>query len=353
MCALTLDERLTAATTGALELFGVYLGTRLGLYRGLAGSAGLTPGGLADRAGIHPRYAREWLEQQAVAGLLEVDDVTGPAEDRRYRLPDGHEGALLTVDDPAHVAPFADMVVGIAQVLGDVVAAYRDGTGVPYSRYGQNFRRGQGGINRPAFSRDLTGGWLPAVPHLHTRLSRPGARIADVGCGHGWSTIALADAYPGADVLGIDDDPASIDQARSNAATAGSTARHLRADAASLVDHGPFDAVLLLESLHDMARPADTLTACRKALTTGGAVIVVDERVAPTFTAPGDLVERMMYGWSISHCLPAAMTDPSTAAIGTVLRESTLQALAAEAGFGSVRTVDVDAGFFRVYLLED
>lgn len=82
MCALTLDERLTAATTGALELFGVYLGTRLGLYRGLAGSAGLTPGGLADRAGIHPRYAREWLKQQAVAGLLEVDDVTGPAEDR-------------------------------------------------------------------------------------------------------------------------------------------------------------------------------------------------------------------------------------------------------------------------------
>jgi SAM-dependent methyltransferase len=353
MCALTLDERLTAATTGALELFGVYLGTRLGLYRGLAGSTGLTPGGLANRAGIHPRYAREWLEQQAVSGFLEVDDLACAAEDRRYRLPSAHEGALSTVDDPAHVAPFADMVVGIAQVLDDVVAAYRDGTGVPYSRYGENFRRGQGGINRPAFSSDLTGTWLPAIPHLHSQLSRPGARIADVGCGHGWSTIALADAYPGADVLGIDDDPASIQQARSNAAAASSTARYLEADGASLIDHGPFDAVLLLESLHDMARPVDTLTACRKALQTGGAVVVVDEKVAPTFTAPGDLVERMMYGWSISHCLPAAMTDPAAAALGTVLRAGTLDALAADAGFGSVRAVDVDAGFFRVYLLED
>ena len=347
----SLDDRLIEATTATLELYAIHLGSRLGLYRALAEHGRLTAPELAAAAGIDRRYATEWLEQQAVAGLIAVDDVTRPAEARRYRLPADHAGVLVDPDDPAHVAPFADMVVGVATVLDEVARAYRDGSGVPYAHYGAHFRRGQGGINRPAFTGDLTASWLPAVPGLVERLARPGARIADVGCGQGWSTIALARAFPQAVLVGIDEDAASIEEARAHAAAAGVAVRFEVADAAELKAEGSFDAVVLLECLHDMARPVDALIGCRAALADGGAVVVVDERVAERFTAPGDVTERLMYGWSVTHCLPAALASRPSAGLGTVLRAGTVHELAGAAGFGSCETVEVDAGFFRVYHL--
>ena len=125
-CAVPVDERLMDATVGTLELFGVHLGTRLGLYRALHAHGELSSAELAGVARINERYAREWLEQQAVAGLLITDDPGAPARSRRYRLPAEHAGPLADPDHPAHVAPFADMVIGVAKALDDVVAAYRD-----------------------------------------------------------------------------------------------------------------------------------------------------------------------------------------------------------------------------------
>ena len=347
----SLDERLVESTTAALELYGVHLGRALGLYATLAEQGPLTAGELADAAGIDARYAREWLEQQAVAAYLVVEDASRPADQRRYVLPTEHTGALVDVDDTAHVSPLADMVVGIGQALSEVVAAYRTGGGVPYRSYGEDFRRGQGGVNRPAFTHDLTGSWLPALPDLHAALARPGVRIADLGCGLGFSTQALATAYPDAEVVGIDADPPSIDEARELARQAGVRVRYVAADASEVGVHGPFDAVLILEALHDMSRPVESLRAALKSLAEGGSVVVVDERVQADFTAPGDLVERMMYGWSITHCLPTQRAEEPSAAIGTVLRASQVTALAEEAGFTTVEETDIDAGFFRVYRL--
>lgn len=348
----SLDERLLESITGTLELYGVYLGTRLQLYGALAEHGPLTAGELAKKAGIHPRYALEWLEQQAVAGFLTVDDAGRSATQRRFALPAEHVAVLAEADDPAHVAPLADLAVGIAGVLDEVVQAYRTGGGVPYRKYGAAFRRGQGGINRPAFTHDLTGAWLPSLPDVHQRLGRPGARIADLGCGQGFSTVALARAYPGAEVIGIDTDPASVDEARRFAHEAAASLRFITADATELAKHGPFDAVLILEALHDMARPVETLSAARASLTSAGSVIVIDERVQPEFTAPGDLLERLMYGWSVSHCLPSQRAEEHSASIGTVFREGHVLALAAEAGFERTEVTDIDAGFFRVYRLD-
>ena len=125
----------------------------------------------------------------------------------------------------------------------------------------------------------------------------------------------------------------------------------MTADAGELVDHGPFDLVTILESLHDMADPASILRAAAAALAPGGTVLVADECVADHFAPNGDELERMMYGWSVVHCLPACRCEAPSAAIGTVIRRSTVEELAAEAGFSTVTVPDVDAGFFRLYAL--
>jgi 2-polyprenyl-3-methyl-5-hydroxy-6-metoxy-1,4-benzoquinol methylase len=346
-----LVERLFAATIDALELSAVYLGTELGLYRTLADHGPLTPPAVADAAGIAPRYAREWLEQQAVAGILDVDDPDGalPADDRRYTIDPEHARVLAEPDDPAHVAPFAHMLAGIGQVLPRLVEAYRTGDGVPYRAYGRDFRHGQGHINRPAFTHALPAAWLGAMPDVIARLEAGTARVADVGCGQGWSTIAVARAYPGAHVIGIDADAPSIAEARSHAAAAGVSPTFVVSDASGLAAHGPFDLVLVLETLHDLARPVEFLAAARAALAPGGVALVVDEKVADAFTAPGDETERMMYGWSVLHCLPTQLAETGSAALGTVLRADEVRRLAVEAGYASMRVLPVDDELFRLY----
>jgi 2-polyprenyl-3-methyl-5-hydroxy-6-metoxy-1,4-benzoquinol methylase len=346
----TLDERVFGASIGALELFGIYLGDRLGLYDLLRSGNAYTPGELATEAGIHPRYAREWLEQQAVAGVLSVDDAGKDEDDRRYALPAEHAGIVADPTDENHLAPFARMIVGIANAMDDVVAAYRTGEGVPFARYGADMRHGQGSINRPAFSAALVDAWIPAMSGAAAKL-RAGGRAADLGCGQGWGSVAVARAFPEAEVWGIDSDAASIEDARSNAGAAGVDVRFECADASVLVEHGPFDLVMLLEVLHDLSRPVEVLGAARAALADDGAVLVADEAVAASFVAPGDDLERMMYGWSITHCLPASMAEQPSAAIGTAIREQTVRDLAEQAGFGRVDVLDVDGGFFRLYEL--
>lgn len=353
MTTIDVAQRLLDATTGTLELFAVHLGVELGLYDALDRRGPLTAGRLAEAAGVDERYATEWLEQQAVAGFLGVEGADGPAAERRYALPAAHRGALVDPIDADHLAPFASMVAGIAGVLPAVLEAFRTGGGVPYADYGSPFRAGQGAINRPAFTTDLVKSWLPAVPGVTDRLAA-GGRVLDVGCGLGWSTIAVQAAWPSATVVGIDADEASILDARRNAEHAGvEVAFEVATAGDGSTLGGPADVVLLLECLHDLARPVEVLRAARAALAPGGVVVVADEAVADAFTAPGDDLERMMYGWSVLHCLPASMAEAPSAALGTAIRRSTVEQLAAAAGFAACTVVDVDGGFFRIYRLAE
>jgi 2-polyprenyl-3-methyl-5-hydroxy-6-metoxy-1,4-benzoquinol methylase len=258
---------------------------------------------------------------------------------------------LVVEDHPSHLAPLAQMVAGVGGALAEVVDAYRTGGGVAYPRFGPAFRAGQSGINRPAFLTDLVSAWIPAMPDLHDALRTSRLRVADVGCGGGWSSVAMAGAFPRAEVIGYDADEASIADARRNAADAGAPARFAVRDAAGIAADGPFDLVLVLEALHDMARPVEALRAMRAALARGGSVLVADEKVADRFHAPGDELERLMYGWSIVHCLPVAMSESPSAAIGTVIRADTVFELAAAAGLPRAEIVPVDGGFFRLYRL--
>lgn len=350
-----LAERLVAATTGALELYAVHLGRELGLYRCLAEQGPVTAAELAARSGVDGRYVCEWLEQQAVAGLLEVGDLPAGADDGgtpTFGLPEAARRVLVDAEDPLHVGPLADMVAGIGGTLSRLPEAYRSGDGVPYEEYGAVFRRGQAGINRPAFVHDLPD-WLAALPELHAAAG-DGLRVADVGCGEGWSTLALAAALPRARVDGFDLDVASVQAARQHATgstVADRVAFHLvdAADPTALA--GPFDLVTVFEALHDVARPVEMLVTIREALAADGSLLVVDERVADRFTPDAGEVERLMYGWSVTHCLPASLATRPSAALGTVLRSDKVGELAAEAGFGSIEVLPLEHDFFRFYLL--
>ena len=349
-----LAERIFHGALAALELHGMYLGRRLGLYAALRARGASTAGELARTAGIDARYAREWLEQQAVAGVLEVEDVAAAEEARRFHLPADHASVLLDEEHPTYSAALAEMLAGVGGAIERVVDAYRTGQGVDYVHYGAAFRDGQGDVNRPVFARDLVQRWLPALADLDARLrAQPAARVADVACGTGHSTIALGAAYPKAEVTGFDLDAASVEDARRNAERAGSRVRFARADATELAAAGPFELILVLEALHDMARPTEALAALRKALAPEGSVIVVDERVADRFSAPGDPVERIMYGWSIVHCLPASRCEPPSEALGTVLRADTVRRCAENAGFASCEVLPVEHPVFRVYRLRE
>jgi len=344
--------QLFAAVLGSLELQAVYLGDRLGLYRALADGGPATAPELAARAGIDARYAREWLEQQAVAAILEVDDIGAAPDARRYTLPAGHEAVLIDPESLALLAPLSRFVVGTAATMPRLLEAYRTGGGVDWADYGPDVVEAQEGINRPQFHH-LVGDWIGALPDIATRFAAGTGRVADVACGTGFSSIAIARAFPGVQVDGIDIDEGSIARARSNAEAAGATnVSFLHADAANAAGAGSYDLVTIFEAVHDMARPAEVLATARRLLQPGGAVLIADERVAETFTAPGDENERLFYAYSVLACLANGLVDQPSVGTGTVLRPSALESIAHEAGFSGFTILPTEHDAFRFYRLD-
>ena len=352
-----LAQRLFAATIETLEVASVRVGLRLGLYRALAGTGdggnGMTPAELAKRTGTAERYVREWLEQQSVAGFLAVDSLVAAAGDRRYSLPAAHEPVLVDEGSLDHVAPLAQLAMGVLRPMDALLAAYRNGGGVPYEDYGADTRDGISGINRPMFEHQLAG-WLESIPDVHSRLeASPPARVADVACGSAWSSIAIARAYPRVTVDAIDSDPESIRTARANVAAAGLSDRvtPILHDASHSAPDGGYALVCIFEALHDMNHPVEALRQARAMLADGGSVLVAEERVGEDFTAPGDELERFNYGWSILHCLPVASLDEDSAATGTVIRPGVVRAYGERAGFSRFEELPIRNDFWRFYRL--
>lgn len=349
-----LAERVFGAALDVADLTTIYLGDRLGFYRALKNLGEATPAELAEAAGTAERYTREWLEQQAVTGILDVTD-TGEPESRRYSLPAGHDVALTDRDNLAYVAPLARQFLGLISTLPLLADAYRTGAGIPFEAYGDDLREGMGEANRVLYINLLAQEWIPALPDIDARLrdSAQPARVADIGCGTGWSTIALAQGYPHVRVDGFDLDAASIESARANAERAGVGDRvhfHVR-DAADPAPGAEYDFAFAIETIHDMANPVGALAAMRRMVGAGGTVLIGDERVAETFIAPGDPIERLMYAASVLHCLPVGLSEEPSAATGTVMRPDVLRRYAEEAGFREVEVLPIENDVWRFYRL--
>jgi 2-polyprenyl-3-methyl-5-hydroxy-6-metoxy-1,4-benzoquinol methylase len=347
-----LVERLSLDAIGAFDLFSVHIGERLGLYRALADKGPLTSSELAEAAGIHERYAREWLEQQAASDILAAEgDDEGS---RRFRLREGHDEALLDVSSLNYIAPIARAVLASIRPIDALLEAMRTGGGVPYADYGDDLHEAQAAFTRPLFENLLGSEWLGAVPEIRDRLlADPPARVADVACGQGRSSIEIARAYPKVQVDGIDSDTASIEFARKNLEGSGVEDRvsFQDRDAADAGLAGRYDLVTIFEALHDMSYPVEVLRAARGLLADGGVMLIGDERTEESFTAPAGETERLYYGFSVFHCLPVGMVGEGAAGTGTVIRPATVQRYAEEAGFSSCEVLPIENDFWRFYLL--
>jgi 2-polyprenyl-3-methyl-5-hydroxy-6-metoxy-1,4-benzoquinol methylase len=294
---------------------------------------------------------REWLEHHAASGLLAVDDPTADPLARRYRIPPEHVPVLADPDDVRDEAYRGVDMVRAGRPLPQLVEAFRTGGAPPPLAWEPE---GRAEFNRALFINLLGQEWLPAIPEVDRRLrAEPPARVADVACGTGWSSIAMARAYPTITVDGFDLDPDVIAVATENAQEAGvaDRVRFAVVDAADPDQPGRYDLVTIFEALHDMSRPVEALRAARTMLAAGGSVVVADELVEDELTAPAPEQERLAYGWSVVSCLPSAMGDPETAATGAVMRPATLARYAEAAGFRQTETLPVDAAALRFYRL--
>ena len=341
-------ERMNDAVLGAFDIASTYLGVKLGFYRSLAEDGPATAAELAKRTGTNERLTREWLEQQGATELLLATNDDG---EWRFALPPGHADLLL---DPDAVDGVASTMLSLTSDLAQVprlVESFRTGVGIPYADYGPDQAQGQAMGTRPIYRSEIQT-WFSAVPELESRLTDGDVRVLDIGCGVGWSSVSIAQAYPNATVDGVDLDPGSIAAAHQVAEAEGVTDRvtfEVR-DVATL-SGADYDVATMFEMLHDLARPVEVLRVARDALAPGGVVMVADEPVADAYAGPADDEERRYHGWSLLHCLPASMTEPDSAATGTLIRPETVRRYAHEAGFSEVDELQIDGASFRIYLL--
>jgi ubiquinone/menaquinone biosynthesis C-methylase UbiE len=341
-------ERVLDEINTSMSVMNLYLGHRLGLFRKMVDSGPVTSGTLASHTGYDERYLREWLDAMTVNGYIEHDGATGT-----FAVPAEHAVALTDRDDPEFVAPFLCWVPGLAGVLKPLRGAFKTGDGVPYEAYGTHTLEAIGTGNRSMFVNDYVARWIPALPDIEDRLN-DGARVADIGCGLGWSSISLAKGFPNSLVDAYDLDTASIEKAEALAQEEGVDEQvtfHVSA-AEDIQQTAVYDLVTAFEVIHDMAYPVEALKRMRQMLAPGGVVLIADEAVGDTLEENSDFYGRFMYNFSVLHCLPQAKVFPNSAETGTVMGPAKLRDYAEMAGFTRVEVLPIKNDFWRFYRLE-
>jgi len=310
----------------------VFIGDQLGLYRAMAGAGALSPAELAERTNTNERYVREWLAAQAAGGYVTYDPAT-----ETFTLPP--EQAFTLADD-ASPAAFAGAFQLVLSALRDAPAVgerFRTGDGLGWHEHDHGLFEGTERFFRPGYAANLVSAWLPALDGVEAKL-RAGARVADVGCGHGASTLLMAEAYPASRFVGIDYHAASIDTARERAAHAGVTDRasFVVAPAATYPGDG-FDLVTMFDCLHDMGDPVAAAAHVRSTLAPDGTWMIVEPRAGDRLEENLNPVSRLFYCASTLICTPASLAQDGRAAFGAQAGEARIRDAVLAGGFTEFR----------------
>jgi SAM-dependent methyltransferase len=308
----------------------VVMGDRLGLYKALDGAGGLTPSELAERTGTAERYVREWLNGQAAGGYVTYDPESG-----RYELPPEHAIALAQPDSPAYLPGFFQIALGSVTDSSHIVDVARDGDGFGWGEHSHDVHEGCERFFRTGYNAHLIGSWLPALDGVVEKLER-GARVADVGCGHGASTILMAKAFPSSSFVGTDYHDGSIATARERAQDAGVAARvRFEATPAAAYAGSGYDLVTMFDCLHDMGDPVGAAQHVRETIAADGTWMIVEPAAGDRVEDNLNPVGRAYYGFSTLLCTPASLSQEVGLALG------------AQAGEARIRDVAVAGGFTR------
>ena len=319
---------LGAAVTAPMVL----IGDQLGLYRAMADGEPITPAQLAERTGCRERYLREWLCQQAASGYVEYD-----ADKQRFRLPAEQALALAQDDSPVFMPGAFQLLASMIKDEPKVAERFRTGKGMGWHEHDHDLYEGTERFFRPNYLAHLVDEWLPSLEGVIDKL-RGGAVVADIGCGHGTSTILMAKAFPESRFVGSDYHEESIAAARRAAGRAGVSDR-VTFEVATAKDFGggPFDLVCVFDALHDMGDPAGVARHVREVLADDGTWMVVEpyagDRVEENLTPVG----RIYYGGSTMLCTPSSLSQEVGLALGAQAGEKRLAEVLAEGGFGRVR----------------
>lgn len=320
----------------------VVMGDQLGYYRDLAAHGPSTPAQLAERTETAEPYAREWLNAQAAGGYVAYDPAT-----KRYTLPPEHALAMTDADSPAFLPGFFQIALGTVHDTQHIVDAARSGAGYGWHQHGTDVHIGCERFFRPSYHANLVASWIPALDGVEEKL-RAGAAVADVGCGHGASTILLAKAFPSSTFVGSDYHAESIETARARAAEAGVDDR-VRFEVASAQEFGGrgYDLVTMFDCLHDMGDPVGAARHVREAIADDGTWMIVEPMAGDHVEDNLNPVGRAYYGFSTLLCTPSSLSQDVGLALGTQAGPARIRDVTTAGGFTRFRSV-AETPFNRV-----
>ncbi|MGD1156803.1 MAG: class I SAM-dependent methyltransferase [Terriglobia bacterium] len=310
----------------------VFIGDKLGLYKAMAGAGPMTSAELAGKTGTHERYVREWLNAQAAGGFVTYD-----AARERYTLPNEQAFALAVEDSPVYLPGAYQVIAAVIKDEPRITEAFRTGTGVGWHEHCADLYQGTERFFRPNYAANLVSSWIPALNGVEAKL-KAGAKVADVGCGHGASTLLMAKAYPKSQFVGFDYHAPSVEHAWKDAEKAGVQDRvGFQVAWAKEFPGKGYDLVAFFDCLHDMGDPAGAAAHVRQTLAPNGTWMIVEPFAHDRVEQNLNPVGRVFYAASTMVCTPASRAQEVGLALGAQAGEARLRDVVTQGGFKSFR----------------